>query len=1026
MPQHRRLKIAGGSPGEVASYLDNETTTDPGASNDSTQGYAVGSVWINTTDDRAWICVDATASAAVWVDGVPREEWAQNGFETRDTSTLTFTDGTRTLSIQPTVTSFDYWVEGKKYTTTGDTRQITDVDGIHVVYYDGATLTSIANPTTAQVDSIIRTKCIVSIIYWNTTDLNEGIYVGDERHGRSMAPDTHAYLHFVNGLAYLSGLALNTISTEQSGDLDSHAQFGVDAGAVTDEDLYFAISAVTSTTGLPIYYMLGAGPRWYRHTKSGFSVRTLDDTTATRLAYNQFTGGAWQLTQVTSGNYVLCHVFATTEKDAPMIAIVGQAEYANIAAARAGADTEIRSLVLDDILFPEARPIATLIFQTNLSYANAVNARIRSTSDGGDYVDWRDETISRTVVGTDDHNSLTGKQGGTTDEYYHLTQTQHDNLVTAAATIDDDKVVRGDGGARGVQKTGVGIDDSNNVSGVANLNLTGTLHGRTLTVRNISQAGNPISNYDVVLATTDLLKNSAAATTSWGGFVAPASGENNDFIYHNAHAADDHSFLHENGSSTAGNRINTPNGATWTLGPGGSVRVYYDNASSRWRLDADAAGTGSGDVTGPGSSTDHAVARFDGTGGKTIQNSVLIVSDTGDISGVANASIAGYLRGRSYTNRSVGSGGTFNDYDWLPASTDTFRQTGTSSAVTFTGLLAPTSGQNYEFVYVIVGDKNTTFSNESGSSTAANRIATHTGSDFTLTPGQACMLRYDTDSSRWRIIAVADAGGGGIGGSTGSTDNAVLRADGTGGSTAQASGVLIDDSDNMTLPGGLRQWPVTRISPTALAAQANNYDPTDLGTCDLLRQDLTGTQTITGFAAPSGADNHRFVIKNIAAAAEALILAHESSSSTAANRIVTQSGNDLTLTTGESATLYYDDTATRWIVVGLSKHQPDVYDNGNSGAAITIDWRRGRMQKVVLTANCTFTWTAPTEPGMYALRIAQDATGGRSLTWPSAAKWPNSFSATHPPGASKYCWWIGTWDGTNYDGDLYGGLGGFG
>jgi len=39
------------------------------------------------------------------------------------------------------------------------------------------------------------------------------------------------------------------------------------------------------------------------------------------------------------------------------------------------------------------------------------------------------------------------------------------------------------------------------------------------------------------------------------------------------------------------------------------------------------------------------------------------------------------------------------------------------------------------------------------------------------------------------------AAGGGIGGSTGSTDNAILRADGTGGSTLQGSAWTIDDSD---------------------------------------------------------------------------------------------------------------------------------------------------------------------------------------------------------------------------------------
>jgi hypothetical protein len=41
-------------------------TTDPGASNDSTEGYQVGSVWLNTSNGNTWFCADNTASAAIW------------------------------------------------------------------------------------------------------------------------------------------------------------------------------------------------------------------------------------------------------------------------------------------------------------------------------------------------------------------------------------------------------------------------------------------------------------------------------------------------------------------------------------------------------------------------------------------------------------------------------------------------------------------------------------------------------------------------------------------------------------------------------------------------------------------------------------------------------------------------------------------------------------------------------------------------------------------------------------------------
>jgi hypothetical protein len=46
-------------------------------------------------------------------------------------------------------------------------------------------------------------------------------------------------------------------------------------------------------------------------------------------------------------------------------------------------------------------------------------------------------------------------------------------------------------------------------------------------------------------------------------------------------------------------------------------------------------GGGGGDVFGPGAAvTDNAVARWNGTGGTDIQNSVVVVSDTGDVSGI--------------------------------------------------------------------------------------------------------------------------------------------------------------------------------------------------------------------------------------------------------------------------------------------------------------------------------------------------------------------------------------------------------
>ena len=43
-------------------------TTSPGVSDDGTAGYAVGSLWIDTTGDDVWQCVDTSTGAAVWKD----------------------------------------------------------------------------------------------------------------------------------------------------------------------------------------------------------------------------------------------------------------------------------------------------------------------------------------------------------------------------------------------------------------------------------------------------------------------------------------------------------------------------------------------------------------------------------------------------------------------------------------------------------------------------------------------------------------------------------------------------------------------------------------------------------------------------------------------------------------------------------------------------------------------------------------------------------------------------------------------
>lgn len=71
-------------------------------------------------------------------------------------------------------------------------------------------------------------------------------------------------------------------------------------------------------------------------------------------------------------------------------------------------------------------------------------------------------------------------------------------------------------------------------------------------------------------------------------------------------------------------------------------------------------GSGSGDVVGPATSTDNAIVRFDGTTGKLIQGSPLIVDDTGNESGVlsqqfSDGTAVTLAAGKQWYNGTTGS-----------------------------------------------------------------------------------------------------------------------------------------------------------------------------------------------------------------------------------------------------------------------------------------------------------------------------------------------------------------------------------
>jgi len=346
-----------------------------------------------------------------------------------DDTTLSFVDGTRTFTITPTGSDFYFYEDGYQYRkTSAESIVIPNTYGMHYIYYDADTLSVLTNPSDSEVSHLIRSHTMVATVFWSTTS-SSCILCGDERHSSVNYPTgVHAWAHFTVGAQYLSGLALDNFSIS-TGASNADAQFGVGEGRIIDEDYTHTNATVTSTTGLPVYYRTGASGTWERQINAGYSFLV---GATPRMQYNEWTGATWQRTEITSGDFGLMHIFATNSYVAvnDVISIMGQAQYSTLALAQAAAPDEVNNLQLGELPSAEMVWIGTVIFETKTAFTNAVNTRVVQTAEGANYIDGRFSEVSGGGggTGTATHNNLTGIQGGTVDEYYHLTNAEYTEL----------------------------------------------------------------------------------------------------------------------------------------------------------------------------------------------------------------------------------------------------------------------------------------------------------------------------------------------------------------------------------------------------------------------------------------------------------------------------------------------------------------------------------------------------------------------------------------------------------------------
>jgi hypothetical protein len=332
------------------------------------------------------------------------------GFPNRTDTTVSFDDGTHTLTIAPTGVSYEIFHQGTAIVKTApESYPWPDVEGLHLIYFDASgVLTSTQNPNT--ISNIFTGEGVaVAAVYWDATN-NVTLRRIEERHGTGLSGSTHIYLHRYFGTAYESGGALSGFSIVAGApSTAAAAQFAVDNTVVADEDIRFSIvtglpQVLTPVAQIPIFYLTGTGI-WRKKTADAYPL--LYSGTAGyvgangRLPWNQFSAGTWSLTQVANNDFVLMHYFATTDLVEPIIGVVGQNTYTSLALARAGATTEINTILgLASLLSTEKRALGTVIYQSANLYTNVPKAKVVVTDTGANYIDWRATTFNSGLIGT--------------------------------------------------------------------------------------------------------------------------------------------------------------------------------------------------------------------------------------------------------------------------------------------------------------------------------------------------------------------------------------------------------------------------------------------------------------------------------------------------------------------------------------------------------------------------------------------------------------------------------------------------
>ncbi len=287
------------------------------------------------------------------------------GFVNRTSSTISFSDATRTFTLAPTGANFTIYSRGRSIIiSSAQTVVIPNSNGAHWIYWD-YTLNRLVD---AGSNPNIRDNLLVAYIYWDVSASN-AVFFSDERHSVTVDKNWHYYQHTANGAIWKSGGDITyTVNNTNTVGISFTSPI-----VLADEDLEHSITHSDSPANayeqllkfsgnnlatLPIIYLNGTT---YKQVPTPTNVPWY--TSTTRAYYNPISGGSGSLSEVPSDDlHIVYWIVATNDTRTPIKLILGRNTWSTYA------EAESEDFDSYDLPMPEIAPMYKVILKTRASY----------------------------------------------------------------------------------------------------------------------------------------------------------------------------------------------------------------------------------------------------------------------------------------------------------------------------------------------------------------------------------------------------------------------------------------------------------------------------------------------------------------------------------------------------------------------------------------------------------------------------------------------------------------------------------